>query len=297
MSNNLMNKMKMLGTTATASVALALFASQSLMGVGLIVPNGDDPKTDNQYYQVVDTSLFLFDCEDGALATSESCKTGGVSLGNYKKIYSSVESELTGLTKKLTVDIESETRALKEKDIKVADLRKTISTLAGQKDALSAQIQKLSDEKAIATKNAKLALDEISKIDNKLKSNPDHATLTRVLKEQTRYKARFADFSKEEAKLEASIAANRAEIETKTDAIAKSSQDLTSYMDALVVTSPELTKLSASLTAYRTELNLLPELNARLTDPETAFDLRTWSDAGAPELFARLVKHIQNCRR
>lgn len=284
-----MSKLKL---AVVAATSLLMGQSSPVFGWGLVVPNGDEA---HQYYQVVDGSLLRFDCPVGSVPTGTSCNLNKRPLGNYPKIRHSMGHELSHSIAKLQTAIDSEVRSLKERDPQVKSFREEVRGYATKVDEITALNLKTDRLIVSAKNNIALITDELKLIGDGLKREPSEEELSRLLERQRRYEALKNQYQTQLGELERELASGKAEKEKLTLAIQTTHTKLSEYMKALKVTSEELTKLEASKELYVVELDLLPELDARLTE-KLAYELAEWDAPGAPELFARMMKHVEICK-
>jgi hypothetical protein len=273
-----------------AAAALVLNAPHAF-GWGLVTPNGASA---NQYHQVLEGTLVRFDCPDGEVPTGSSCSENRTKLGLYKKIRDSLAAELNGILAKLSIDMGAETSKLKEADPKTITLRQEVRDASTKSDAL--QLVSLKTEQRISAtkKNIALIAAELKLVGEGLKKDPSEAELRRLLERQKRYESLNTQFTTQLVDLEKELAVNRAERGTLAQLILSTNQALDTHLAALKVSSPALTKLELSNAAYSREAKLVPELDARLESP-VAFELSEWTAPAAPELFARMLKHVKIC--
>lgn len=281
--------LKKLYPIVTAAVVLA---APQAFGWGLVTPNGPGA---NQYHQVIGGSLVRFDCPDGKVPTGTSCADNRTPLGDYtNKIRPSLAAELNGILAKLAIEITNETTSLKEADTKTKTLRQEIRDASTKADGL--QLASLKTEQRIGSTRSNLALiaAELKIIAEGLKKDPAEAELKRLLERQTRYEGLNKVFTTQLKDLENELTVTRADQGTLAQLILSTNQALNTHLGTLKVTSPALTKLELSQAAYSREAKLVPELDALLS-AELAFELSEWKDPGAPELYARLMKHVKVC--
>lgn len=278
-----------------ALAAVAFVTAQRANAFGLIVPNGTEPGKDELYYKVLNKDLVRFACPN--FATDETCAKSGVPLGNFDSIHTAVVNELNQNISALEIAIESETRSLKEKDSKVAAFKASVLQSGVAIDKLEQEIAALKIEKESAAQNSLFALNQIAKIDAKLRTSLDEAALKRLLKERERYQEKLKEFAGTDAKATAAIESKKKEQAKLNDQVKKTSEELSAYVGKLAVMSPELTKYEGSLKASVTERRLLREFVERISDPDVSYELKTWDEPGAPELFARFMKHSPKPRK
>ncbi len=274
------------------TAAICLNGSR-LSALGVVAPNGENS---NQYFQVEETSLYRFDCPEGVVPTGNSCDDNKSLLGNYPRIRKSIDSELQHEIGKLVVAIEGETRSLKESDPEVKAMRQSIRQYGAQSDQIAVTISKTEQHIVAAQNNLTLIAAELNTIAEALKKDPSEEQLKRLLAQQKRYAGLKTRYQSQKKTLELELVAAKESKEGVNDLIQSTNVKLSDYMKALVVNSAALEKLVTAKGLYDRELGLLPELDARVTD-KVAYELKLWDDPGAPELFARMLKHVGICKQ
>jgi len=274
------------GSILTAGIWTLMLFSASAFGWGIVAPNGPQAF---QYFQVKGVTLFQYDCLPGEEPTGTSCARAEFPRGNYPRIREILAQELKHLIEKLDAVIEVEELKLKDKDPEVITLRNMVQEDGKAIAALIVEKAGWEKKKILAEINVRLMKEQLKIIAALLAQAPPEPGFTRLATAQAEYEAKKIKHELEVDKFDTEVTVISKKISALLEKVKADKVTLKEYLADLTVTSPQLEEHRAIRDDLKEERELLPELDARLTQP-VAYNLGTWDDPGAPELFARLME-------
>lgn len=267
-------------------------------GWGLVVPGPE--AAPNYYYSVEGEKLYRYICPQGEVATAENCinKDPGF-LITYPAVRKALEADIKNELFEVMADIKKEVAALKESDPRVQVKRKMIKDSLDQIVGIKDKSATLEKTAATLKSNLKAVEKQLEEITQRLAGELPQEEISRLVEIRTARLAEQGKFSAKLATIEAEASAVSEQVRKLNEAIASTSSDLGKLLPTIVVSSTKLIGFQEEKDLLNAELELLPELDKRLSD-SIAYPLDIWiasGTVGVTEFVARFEKRACNMAR
>jgi uncharacterized protein YhaN len=290
-----LKKRRILPTVYLVGWGIALWVNAQALGLGLGITGVVGEK--NYYYSVEGAKLYRYFCPPNTVPTSETCSEKDPSfLISYSSVRTSLSQHLKDQLEQTVKLIKQEVTKLKEADPEAQRMRKAIRDALSTVGTLERKHTELTQQAALAEKNLSTVKSELKVIVAKLTTDLPQEELLRTVEVHTERTKQKAEFEAKLKSIDTLVAAAIADIETANEQVTRASVELGTLLPTLVVQSTQLITLQKTKIDLEAQIELLPELDKRLTDP-VAYPLNAWIETGTPGVEALVKLFETNANR